>query len=214
MQRVCIVAGGPENLLPDLREYDEKGTQWAGVDKGTVYLVNSGIMPQEAFGDFDSITLVEKDIIERKASHIHIYQSEKDQTDLEIAVDWALSQSPKELLLFGITGGRMDHALVNIQLLCKSINTKTQMVLIDKQNRIQMFSPGSYTVEKDPAKKYISFLPFSEKVRGLTLEGFKYSLDNMHIEPGSTLCISNELNFSIGTFSFTNGILIMVRSSD
>lgn len=214
MQRVCIVAGGPENLLPDLSEYDKQGTQWVGVDKGTVYLLKRGIMPQEAFGDFDSITVEEKGIIQRKASHIHVYQSEKDQTDLEIAVDWALSQLPMELLLFGISGGRMDHALGNIQLLLKSIKTNTKMVLIDKQNRIQMFPPGSYTIENDPAKKYISFLPFTENVRGLTLEGFKYSLDNMHIELGSTLCISNELNFSTGTFSFANGILIMVRSSD
>jgi thiamine pyrophosphokinase len=31
-------------------------TLWVGVDKGTVTLLDAGIMPVEAFGDFDSIT--------------------------------------------------------------------------------------------------------------------------------------------------------------
>jgi thiamine pyrophosphokinase len=31
---------------------------------------------------------------------------------------------------------------------------------------------------------------------------------------GSTLCISNELNKNIGTYSFATGILMMVRSRD
>jgi len=49
---------------------------------------------------------------------------------------------------------------------------------------------------------------------GLTLEGFKYPLSNCHISLGSTLCISNELLSSSGTFSISEGIVMVVRSSD
>ena len=63
-------------------------------------------------------------------------------------------------------------------------------------------------------KKYISFVPVSLNINGLTLEGFKYPLKDCHISIGSTLCISNELIRDYGTFSFSEGILIVVRSSD
>jgi thiamine pyrophosphokinase len=46
------------------------------------------------------------------------------------------------------------------------------------------------------------------------LEGFKYPLKNRHIFFGSTLCISNELIYDFGTYSFTNGILLVIRSCD
>lgn len=57
---INLVAGGPENLIPDLSEYREKDTLWIGVDRGAVTLLDSGIVPDEAFGDFDSITTEQK----------------------------------------------------------------------------------------------------------------------------------------------------------
>lgn len=56
MKTINIVAGGPKNLIPDLTGYTDEHTLWIGVDKGTVTLLDAGIIPVEAFGDFDSIT--------------------------------------------------------------------------------------------------------------------------------------------------------------
>ncbi|MEH7308113.1 thiamine diphosphokinase, partial [Neobacillus drentensis] len=72
----------------------------------------------------------------------------------------------------------------------------------------------SYTIEKLDTKKYISFVPLTLNIRNLTLEGFKFPLYNRHISIGSTLCISNELISDYGTFSFSEGILIVIRSHD
>ena len=52
------------------------------------------------------------------------------------------------------------------------------------------------------------------KAHGMSLEGFKYPLDGKGIRLGSTLCISNELISDIGTYSFTSGILMVIRSND
>ncbi|MCY8919839.1 thiamine pyrophosphokinase [Bacillus atrophaeus] len=214
MSQINIVAGGPIDLIPELSQYAADQMLWVGVDKGTVTLLDSGIIPDEAFGDFDSITDRERRKIEKAAPGLHVYQAEKDQTDLELALVWALEQKPDMIQVFGITGGRADHFLGNIQLLHKGIESNTAIQLIDKQNIIQMFTPGTHTIEKDFGKRYISFIPFSEEVEELTLTGFKYPLKNCHISFGSTLCISNELIYSRGTFSFAEGIVIMVRSTD
>ena len=42
--------------------------------------------------------------------------------------------------------------------------------MIDRQNTISMHPPGSYTVMHDQTKPYISFLPFAETVKNLSLE--------------------------------------------
>ncbi|MEC1678744.1 thiamine diphosphokinase [Bacillus mojavensis] len=214
MRKINIVAGGPKDLIPDLTDYMANDTIWVGVDKGTVTLLNAGIIPDEAFGDFDSITEHERRQIEKAAPALHVYQAEKDQTDLDLALDWALDKQPDMIQIFGITGGRADHFLGNIQLLYRGVKTTSKIKLIDKQNDIQMFSPGEYSLLIDQNKRYISFIPFTEEVDELTLIGFKYPLNKCHITLGSTLCISNELIHSRGTFSFAKGILIMVRSTD
>ncbi|MGM0948539.1 MAG: thiamine diphosphokinase [Bacillota bacterium] len=216
MKTINIVAGGPKDLIPDLTGYmaTAEDVLWIGVDKGTVNLLDAGIIPDEAFGDFDSITEQERRRIEKAAPALHVYQSEKDQTDLDLALDWALEKQPDMIQIFGITGGRADHFLGNIQLLYRGVKTNIKIRLIDKQNHIQMFPPGEYDMEKDENKRYISFIPFSEEIHELTLNGFKYPLNKCHITLGSTLCISNELIHSRGTFSFAKGILIMIRSTD
>ncbi|MEC1260825.1 thiamine diphosphokinase [Bacillus swezeyi] len=214
MKNINIVAGGPSHLIPDLSLYQEKNTLWIGVDRGAAALLEAGIVPDEAFGDFDSITEEQKKALEKAAPRLHIYQAEKDKTDLDLALSWSIEQQPSSIRMFGISGGRADHFLGNLQLLYQTLPKKVTTVMIDRQNEISMFSPGSYTVKQDETKPYVSFLPFAETVKNLSLEGFKYSLNKCHIALGSTLCISNELIHSQGAFSFTEGILIMIRSTD
>jgi thiamine pyrophosphokinase len=209
---IHILAGGPVEFVPDLFSYHEAEAIWVGVDRGVVTLLKAGIIPVKAFGDFDSITEAELEWVRTRLSEVEIWPSEKDQTDMDIAIDWALAQKPDKIRIFGATGGRLDHLFGNVQLLIK--NVKTNIEIIDRQNIITAHEPGEYMIENNPAFRYISFIPVTLDVKGITLKGFKYPLTNCHIQLGSTLCISNELIQSCGTFSFSEGILMMVRSKD
>ncbi|MFY4773843.1 thiamine diphosphokinase [Metabacillus sp. RGM 3146] len=214
MKTICIVAGGPKNLLPDLNAYREENTLWAGVDRGVVYLAEKDLEIEQAIGDFDSISSQEREWLESTVKDLSIYPSEKDKTDTDLALDWAIDQKPDKILLFGATGGRLDHLYANIFLLMRQFQTGIPLTLIDIHNEMELFQPGSYTAEKKEQFPYLSFIPFSSDVAKLTLEGFKYPLHNRHIPFGSTLCVSNELILSKGTFSFESGILMMIRSRD
>ena len=216
MMIINILAGGPEDLLPNLTEYLAEDSLWVGVDRGVYHLLNRNITPVIAFGDFDSVSPEELMFIETRVTELKKYKPEKDETDMELALNWALKQKPRIIRLFGATGGRLDHLFANVHLLLNQFKEKSSadISLIDRYNLIFIKEPGSYKIEKMNTKKYISFVPLTLNIRNLTLEGFKFPLKNRHISIGSTLCISNELISDYGTFSFSEGILIVIRSHD
>lgn len=214
---VHIVAGGPKDLLPDLTTYkSQENIKWIAVDRGAIYLQEQGITPNEAIGDFDSMSQEEFARLKISGLTIEQFKAEKDETDMELAINLAYRLNPESIRIFGATGGRLDHLMANISLLYKALewDRDIPITIIDKQNIAFMKKPGSYTLEQLPQMKYISFIPISKEVEGLTLNGFKYPLQNRHIFFGSTLCISNELILNHGTYSFSSGILLVIRSRD
>ncbi|MCM3539324.1 thiamine diphosphokinase [Priestia endophytica] len=209
--KINILAGAPQSTIPPLQDGE---TKWIGVDRGVYTLMEQGIMPIQAFGDFDSLTELELKHIQDVFPELKVYPAEKDETDLEIAINWALNREIEEIDIYGATGGRLDHMFGGISLIYKALQKNVRVRLIDKQNTLTMYKEGTYNIKAHSLYKYISFVPFSLEVENLTLKGFKYPLHKRCVPVGSTLCISNELIQQNGTFSFTKGILMMIRSND
>jgi len=207
------MAGGPAEYVPDLATI-KKPELWVGVDKGISTLLENNIEPKIVFGDFDSID--QESLSAIKNIEKYEYPSEKDDTDLGLAFSWALQQKPERVRIFGNTGGRMDHTLAGVQLLLQdhTLQSETIVEIVDDRNVITAFPPGKYSIEQLAPYKYISFFSMTSHVNDLTLRGFKYPLTNKKIRLGDTLCVSNELILENGNFSFTYGILLMVRSMD
>lgn len=207
------MTGGPVDKIPNLNNYKE-GALWVGVDSGVNYLLKHQIVPTQAFGDFDSVTESQFNEIKNRLTHLSVFPSEKDETDTEIAINWSLKKNPSLIRVFGATGGRLDHFMGNIQLLLKGLEHGTRIEIHDNQNILYIVKEGSYTLSTHHSFPYVSFLPVSKSVKGITLTGFKFPLENRNIRWGDTLCISNELEMEKGTFSFHEGILMVVRSRD
>lgn len=214
MKKVAIIANGPTDVLPDLTNFKHEMDIWISADKSAIYLIDSGIQVDYAVGDFDSASPAEKEWIHRYAGEFIEYPTEKDETDLEIAVKKAMELKPSTIYLFGVTGGRLDHSLVNIHLLVSLLQQNQKGIIIDKYNQIEAVLPGSYTIEANKEFPNISFVPLSRKIIGLTLKGFYYPLINKTVPMGSTLCVSNKLISNYGTFSFEEGILLLIKSRD
>ena len=212
---VHIMAGGPKKYIPELDSYSKEAC-WIGVDRGVIYLMEKSLPIYAAFGDFDSISEEELHVMEEKAGIIKRFKPEKDETDMELALLWAIKEGATVIRLFGATGGRLDHTIANLQLLLREAieNKHIKVEIIDKQNNISVVQAGTHTVKENQDYKYISFFPYSTKIIGLTLEGFKYPLVRRNLPASSTLCISNELIRETGTFSFDEGILMVIRSCD
>jgi thiamine pyrophosphokinase len=212
MLTVAIVGNGPIDYIPNLAAYRDEVQVWIGADRGALTILEHNLQLDYALGDFDSVSIGDREKIKNHAMNFETYPIEKDKTDFEIALDQALSLNPTNIYFFGATGGRLDHMLINIQLMGIVSKRDIYVAIIDKQNKMEWTNPGTYTINKDEEYENISFVPLTEEVHGITLKGFYYPLLNQTIKMGSTLSISNQLISNSGTFSYDEGIVLVIKS--
>ncbi|PID16460.1 thiamine diphosphokinase [Sporosarcina sp. P34] len=216
MKYAIVCAAGPIEEVVDLDEYIQEDTVYIGVDRGALYLLEKGIQPNEAVGDFDSVTDEQLKQINSNVEIVHRANEDKDETDTELAVQRALAYEPDYIILTGVTGGRLDHLQSALHLLYRmqAENRKVKFKIHNTTNDIRVMLPGVRRVKKDARYPYTSFFSFGPVVTGLTLTGFKYETVNERLEMGVTRFTSNETVADVCTISFREGICLMVRSSD
>lgn len=210
IKKLSIVAGGTlsEEFLADISRSDYR----IGVDRGAYWLLQRGIVPDIAIGDFDSISESEFETIKAKIPKVQCHPSEKDTTDLELAVRFAISLGPKYVSVFGALGTRMDHTLSGMYLLELFHKNGIAAVLHDVHNELR-FIDATHHIIRDNRFVYVSLIPYTNKAR-VTLRGFMYDVTNTIFLRNSSLGMSNELVNQNGTIVVHEGALILVRSKD
>src|SRR5699024_10577568 len=131
-----------------------------------LYIAQNGLINNQAVGDFDSVTMEEMEMIKRASHEVHTYAAEKNETDLELAVEIALKQPVTKIFFFGVSGARLDHGLINIQLLYPLYKKGIQASVIDCWNEVSLKGPGEHKVTYKSPFTYISFIPFTKQVSG------------------------------------------------
>ncbi len=171
-------------------------------DGGAYLLEKLDLIPKEIWGDFDSIS---EDILkkyEEKEVIIKRFPKDKDFTDGELILQHISKKNYDKIIVIGGLGGRKDHELTNLNLMFKFKN----LFFITEEEEI--FAIDRYKEFIEEKGKTISFIPFSEKVEGLTLTGFKYPLENYTLHQGDTICMSNIAIDDKAIISFKNGKIL------
>ncbi len=187
------------------------------VDGGLEKTRSLGLIPDAVVGDFDT---VDSKILERYQNNSSVlwdvHKPEKDETDTELAINTAIKLGCQRLVILGATGRRLDHELSNLHLLKLCLDYQVEAYLYDEYNKAYLLSHGKTFRKEEMFGTYISFIPLTEKVKGITLRGFKYPLNRKNISIGveAGLCVSNELADTEASIEFENGILICVESRD
>jgi len=187
------------------------------VDAGVAYAKQLGLTPNAIVGDFDT---VDHQILSEYQNDPQIlwdvHKPEKDETDTELAINTAMKLGCEQLFILGATGGRLDHEWSNLHLLKLCLDKHVEAYLIDDKNKVYLLDSGRIFRKSAVFGKYVSFLPLTEKVTGITLRGFKYPLVKKDISIGAQagLCVSNELVEETARIQFDSGILICVESRD
>ena len=178
-------------------------------DSGASHVYGIGIVPQVIIGDMDSLTPVMQGYFRERGSRIIRYPETKDETDTQLALEYAFSMAPDEIYVFGAFGSRIDHVMANISLLVlgakKGIHTK----LIDEW--CEAFVVDRECVIDGEIGQTVSLFPISDAVTGINLDGFEYSLNDGVMETGRPYGISNRLTAVRGVISVSTGCLLVIR---
>ena len=87
--RVAVFAGG------DRGHYRTDFDAFVGVDRGSLWVLEEKLPLALAVGDFDSVTVEERQLIQERSQHFVQAQPEKDDTDLELALLTIFEKSPQ-----------------------------------------------------------------------------------------------------------------------
>lgn len=172
------------------------------------------VVPDLILGDFDSVN---RDVLEKykKNSEIMKFPAEKDFTDMELSIETAVKKGFKDIVMVGATGGpRLDHSLANMMLLEKYYKFGINIIIIDNNNKIQIVSDNCNMLLDKKEGSFVSLIPLTENISGLTLEGFKYALNRVVVKRGSTLCVSNEIISDKGRIILEKGTALLFISRD
>lgn len=182
-------------------------------DKGLEVLNKLNLIPNYIIGDFDSVS---EDILnEYTEKNIEIVKlnPEKDYTDTHMALKLAIKLKSSQIYILGALGKRMDHAIANIHILKEALDNNIKCKIVDKNNEIELITSGINNV-KNSEYKYISLIPLTTEVTGITLSGFKYLLKDAILKIGHSIGVSNEILSNEAKIIIRTGILIMVKSKD
>ena len=188
---------------------------WIGVDSGLRAMKKLGIIPNLAVGDFDS---VDEETLAYFRSIRFIdweeYPAEKDETDIELAVRRAVAMGPERITVLGGTGTRIDHTCGALKTMKIALDAGIDMEIVDPWQRMYLIR-GEHMLRREALfGPYISFLPFGGPAAGVTLEGFRYGLEDADLDFWPTLTVSNEPAADVMHVRVRDGVLLCVEASD
>jgi len=193
------------------------GDIFIAADSGIETAVKLNIKVNILMGDFDSIACGED--FEKYNYNIEDikmikYPAIKDDTDSMLAVKYALESGYKNITIIGGLDGRIDHTLANLYLL-KYIKIHGGVGCITNgYNKITYLADSTVKICKE--YKYVSVMPVSRELIGVTLKGFKYNLENAAVKFEEPYTVCNEIpeNSEYGEIYIAYGEALICECDD
>lgn len=198
---ICYVIGAGD--CPKL-EIDKKSDDYViAADAGYGYCKENNLIPDAVIGDFDSLGSVPE------ADNVIKLNPVKDITDMHAAIEIGIEKGFSEFVLYGATGGRLDHTLANLQLIASLSQKGYKAKIADGDRIITAITNGKISFDAS-YKGYVSAFSHTDKCEGVTIKGLKYCLDNETLTNSFALGVSNEFIGKESEIIIGNGTAIII----
>jgi len=206
-----LIVGGGDVSMQRLETYLNAAELIIAADRGADRIIALGRMPDVFLGDMDSVTILTREHCKAFANcEVVEYNSEKDQTDGELALVYAFTHGAKEIIFCGSLGDRIDHTLSNI--FCSSeLAKKGIKIMLEDDHQEIFFVVDDLTHSGWKSGETVSILSLEEKSHIEKVDGFKYSLVQKDLKRGTSLGISNEVNAPGISVRVTSGLALVIR---
>jgi thiamine pyrophosphokinase len=209
-EAVVVVAGGPGSRPPALEIPADAAI--VAADSGVDRALALGLRVDIAIGDFDSVTAGGLETARAAGAQIERHPPEKDATDLELALDRAITFGPWRILVLGSDAGRLDH-LLSMMLLVGSERFAGCELDAALGSVVVHVIRGERRLAGDVGE-LISLFALHGPANGVTTEGLQFPLRGETLEPGSSRGVSNVFASPDARIALDRGVLLGVRPGD
>lgn len=211
MRAIIIASGRP----PDGKSWShwvETGDLIVGADGGAAQALAWGVTPHVVIGDMDSLPGEAQASLAARGCEFIVHPRAKDETDLELALNYVLDRWCQEAVILGALGGRLDHTLANVLLLALPRFAAVQIRIVDgSEEALLVRDGGAATVDGQPGDT-LSLLPLGGDARGVTTAGLAWALDGDTLRFGSSRGVSNEMTASTARITVEHGCVLVVHN--
>lgn len=176
-------------------------------DSGVTLALRLGLTVDVVVGDLDSVPSRDLSRVEEAGAEVLRHPADKDQTDLELALEVA-ARDTDLVVVVGGAGGRLDHALANIAALASDALGHTRV-------RARLGTADVHVVrghaELDlPVGETVTLLPSGGPAAGVTTSGLHYALDDDELSAWSARGVSNVVADTPVRIDVRDGALLVV----
>lgn len=192
-----------------------------GADGGADHIYKLGYKPNAVVGDFDSIVnlpdkiknlnvqnIISGDSIKLQGIEYVKYPEERDFTDGQIAIDFAVNQGFAEIIVVCSLGGEIDHVFGNYFLLGRAKYTNKNIKIIQPNLEAFVVS-GEVKILGMPGQK-ISLIPLFGEAKVSSCSGLRYDLTKYKMQMQTNSGISNQFTKEEAKIKITTGKFLVV----
>jgi thiamine pyrophosphokinase len=209
MKRAFVFANGsmdePPAILQDIQPADLILT----ADGGTHHCQKLGIQPNVIIGDFDSLEPAAIESYMQSGTRLIRYPAHKDETDLELVLNYALEQKVDEVYIIGAMGKRWDMTFANTLLASHPRYADFSIHLVDGAQELTFLKSGGKIKINNKAGGALSLIPLAGNAIGVATHGLEYPLSSETLYFGSPRGVSNLILEDIAWVSLEKGILLV-----
>jgi thiamine pyrophosphokinase len=207
IKRIIIFANGELPNLDKARALLHEDDFIIAADGGTRHALALGLTTNVIVGDLDSLP---SDFEPSTFNgEIVLYPKDKNETDLELAIQHALTLKPEQIIILGALGGRLDQTLGNIALI-SSLQLSTFNIRLDDGIEEVFFCRDQVQINGISGDT-VSLIPWQGEVTGIVTTDLKWSLQNEILYPNKTRGISNEMLNDTAMIQIKSGLLLIVH---
>lgn len=187
-------------------------------DGGTRHALALGLIPSVVIGDLDSLDSVNRRVLEENRAEIIEYPQDKDETDLELAFNYAVDAGYEQIRLIAALGGRLDQTLGNLSLLTDE-SLSALDVRADDGVEEMFFARNQAQTCTEPSRsihgrigEIISLIPWGSDVKVACTKGLRWSLQHETLYAHKTRGISNEMIAEDAQIQIESGLLLVIHT--
>jgi thiamine pyrophosphokinase len=207
--RAVLFVNGELPNTPAMRAAIRPDDLIVAVDGGLKHVQALGLEPQWIIGDLDSVAPDEIDQWQIRGVKIDRYPVEKDETDLELALQSVMRAGYQTILIAAATGGRLDHTLGNLFLLSDPRLLDFDVRLDD--GLVEIFLISNEADITGAAGDIVSLLPLGAAVAGVLTTDLKFPLRRETLYPEKTRGISNVMLGEHARVEIAHGTLLCIH---